>query len=148
MDESMDIQQLVNRSGVQRRNIYFYVQQGILPAPEGAGLGARYGEEHLLRLRLIPILRREGLRLDQIREQLSAMSADVMRARLADEPHPALLPQPSTPPPVAFTAGEACLRIDLPGGMQLIVPAQLTAENRLRLERILAAAGVPVLHKA
>ena len=64
-ETAYDIQELVDLSGISRRNIYFYVQQGVLPAPQGAGLAARYGEEHLLRLRLIPLLRQDGLRLDQ-----------------------------------------------------------------------------------
>jgi hypothetical protein len=57
------IQELSELSGVQRRNIYFYTQQGILPPADGAGLGARYNQVHLLRLRAIPVLRRQGLRL-------------------------------------------------------------------------------------
>ena len=34
--DGLDIQELVNQSGVPRRTIYFYVQQGLLPPPEGA----------------------------------------------------------------------------------------------------------------
>src|SRR5919109_4051628 len=62
------ITELSELSGVNRRNIHFYVQQSLLPPPEGAGLGARYTDEHLLRLRAIPALRSRGLRLDEIRE--------------------------------------------------------------------------------
>ncbi len=40
--DTYDIQELVAQSGVPRRTIYFYVQQGILPPPEGAGLAAHY----------------------------------------------------------------------------------------------------------
>ena len=41
-DTSFTIQELVDLSGVPRRNIYFYAQQGILPPPQGAGpSGAR-----------------------------------------------------------------------------------------------------------
>ena len=60
--KTYDIQELVTQSGVPRRTIYFYVQQGILPPPEGAGLAAHYNEEHLLRLQLIPLMRGQGQR--------------------------------------------------------------------------------------
>ena len=73
-DQSLDIQALVSQSGVPRRTIHFYVQQGILPPPQGAGLAASYNEEHLLRLRLIPVLRREGLRLDEIRQRFGSFA--------------------------------------------------------------------------
>jgi DNA-binding transcriptional MerR regulator len=59
-DQEYDIQTLVELSGVARRTIYFYTQQGIISPPSGAGLAARYTEIHLLRLRLIPLLRRQG----------------------------------------------------------------------------------------
>src|SRR5512142_142842 len=85
--KTYDIQELVSQSGVPRRTIYFYVQQGVLPPPEGAGLAAHYSEEHLLRLRLIPVLRQQGLRLDEIRARFGQMGADEMR-RLV-EAHPA-----------------------------------------------------------
>lgn len=78
-----DIQELVSASGVPRRTVYFYVQQGLLPPPEGAGLAARYGEEHLARLRSIPVLRQRGLRLDEIREQFQRMDLDALRQVVA-----------------------------------------------------------------
>ena len=49
---------------------YYDPWHDIQPPPEGAGLGARYSDEHLLCLRAIPVLRNRGLRLDEIRERL------------------------------------------------------------------------------
>jgi DNA-binding transcriptional MerR regulator len=143
--ESYDIQELIDRSGVPRRNIYFYVQQGLLPPPAGAGLAARYGSEHLLRLRLIPLLRGQGLRLDQIRQRFDALSTAEMESMLAlpQLPHPSqpvpvvqrppVLPQPLPRPP----AGQACTRYDLPGGIVLIIPAGLRSEYRLLSEHLI-----------
>ena len=88
-DLEYDIQKLAELSAVPRRTIYFYTQQGIIPPPHGAGLGARYGEIHLLRLRLIPHLRRQGLRLDEIRQRLDGMDLAAMRQRLAEAIHSA-----------------------------------------------------------
>jgi DNA-binding transcriptional MerR regulator len=80
--DTFDIQGLVSASGVPRRTIYFYVQQGLLPPPQGAGLAAYYSPEHLLRLQLIPVLRAKGLRLDEIRQRFSEMTDEEMRREL------------------------------------------------------------------
>src|SRR5436853_6761019 len=81
------ITDLESISGVNRRNIHFYIQQGVLPPPEGAGLAARYDEEHVLRLRAIPVLRNRGLRLDEIREKLAGSNNREITQLLA-QPQP------------------------------------------------------------
>jgi DNA-binding transcriptional MerR regulator len=106
------ITELSERSGVNRRNIHFYVQQGLLPPAEGAGLGARYTEEHLLRLRAIPILRNHGLRLDEIRERLVGMDASAVEALLARPPSAPARPQPQA---------EAVTRYTLAPGVELLI---------------------------
>ena len=140
--QTYEIQDLVERSGVARRTIYFYVQQGLLPPPSGAGLAARYAEEHMLRLRLIPQLRRDGLRLDQMRDRLAGMSTEEMRGMLDR----ALNAAPRTPVlreplPYLPAAAQSCLRYDLPGGVVLLVPAGLNAKQRGLIEQILATAA-------
>jgi DNA-binding transcriptional MerR regulator len=136
-NESYEIQELVEISGVPRRNIYFYVQQGLLPPPAGAGLAARYSGEHLLRLRLIPQLRGQGLRLDQIREQFKSLSPEELEGMLVRPLAVPKIERPVLPRPLA---GQACTRYDLPGGIVLIVPAGIAPEYRLVAERILRAA--------
>jgi len=64
----MTITELEKASGVPRRTVHFYIRQGVLPPPDGAGGAARYGEEHLLRLRLIQELQKSHLKLAGIRE--------------------------------------------------------------------------------
>ena len=71
---SYTISELSQRTGIKRRNIHFYIQQRLLPPPKGAGLGARYDDEHVMRLQAIPILRKRGLKLDEIRDQLTEMT--------------------------------------------------------------------------
>ena len=66
----MTITELEEKSGVARRTIHFYVREGLLPAPEKPGGGARYDEEHLLRLLIIRELQVEHYRLSAIRERL------------------------------------------------------------------------------
>lgn len=135
-----EIQELVTLTGVQRRNIYFYVQQGLLPPPVGAGLAARYTEVHLLRLCLLPVLRRKGLKLDQIREQLAGMSAAEMESILEREGREPMGQVRETVQSYE-PAGHACTRYDLPGGIVLIVPAGLSARHQALAEDLLVAAG-------
>jgi DNA-binding transcriptional MerR regulator len=67
-------------TGINRRTIHFYVKEGVLPAPQGAGGGARYGEEHLLRLQLTRELQRSHLKLSGIKEAMDRLSLEQMRA--------------------------------------------------------------------
>lgn len=139
-NESFEIQELVELSGIQRRNIYFYVQQGLLPPPIGAGLAARYGREHLTRLRLIPLLRGQGLRLDQIRERFTVQTAMELERLLVQ--YPPMPPDLITVRPAKGRsyAGQMCTRYDLPGGIVLIIPGALRAEFRPLADRLIRAA--------
>lgn len=55
------------------------MQQGLLPAPFGAGGSAKYGEEHILRLTLIREMQNSHLKLTGIKEALDAMSIEEMK---------------------------------------------------------------------
>jgi len=153
------IQELSQKSGVSRRNIYFYTQQGILPPPSGAGLAARYAEIHLLRLQAIPVLRSQGLRLDQIRTRLQQSDDDALRqlleqaqsilpaaasktaeSRLPPTPFPTPAPYPVPVPYPGYPAGEPYLHYPLPAGLTLTAPAHLSPEDRQRLSALLRAA--------
>jgi DNA-binding transcriptional MerR regulator len=112
------IAELSELAGVNRRNIHFYVQQGLLPPPEGAGLGARYTDQHLLRLRAIPVLRNRGLRLDEIRERLAGLDISAVQALLT-QPPPA--PAGSAPMRAAWPRAEAVTRYRLAPGVELLV---------------------------
>ncbi|MGH7627055.1 MAG: MerR family transcriptional regulator [Gemmatimonadaceae bacterium] len=78
--EDLDIQQLAERAGVTVRTIRYYIQQGLLPAPDSHGPATRYGAAHLDRLHLIRRLQREHLPLAEIRRRLEVLrDADVRR---------------------------------------------------------------------
>ena len=129
------IQELMEASGVPRRTIYFYCQQGILPPPNGAGQAARYTETHLARLKMIPQLRAEGKRLDDIRDQFVAEGTggelnNVMDPEIAD------LSQ-FGPRPI----GRAMTQYDLPFGITLTVPARLTNRERAKVQKLLEMAN-------
>ena len=92
-DQEYTIQDLCTRTGLPRRTIHFYTQQGLLPPPGGGGPGTRYDERHLLRLKLIPLLRQQGLRLDQIRDRFQESDLPGLQALLQQQASP-----PEPPP--------------------------------------------------
>ena len=134
-----DIGELSSLSGVTRRNIHFYVQQGLLPPAEGAGLGARYTDAHLLRLRAIPLLRSRGLRLDQIRERLGALSEAGVKALLAELTKPAEVvraPANAAGPP---TSAQTLTRYLIATGVELTVDAGADRDTQARVAELLRA---------
>jgi DNA-binding transcriptional MerR regulator len=90
--ESMSISELAEAAGVTPRTIRFYVAEGLLPPPGGAGVNREYTGEHLLRLRAIRRLKDAYLPLGEIRRRLPSMSLDELRA-IAEQPEP---PPPAT----------------------------------------------------
>lgn len=79
-DGTYTIGELADLADVTPRTVRYYVAQGLLPSPLGAGPGARYDEDHLRRLRFIRRLQAEHLPLAEIRKQLETMSADEIEA--------------------------------------------------------------------
>ena len=127
------IQELCDQTGLPRRTIHFYSQQGILPPPDGAGLGAHYDEGHLLRLRLIPVLRAQGLRLDEIRSRLMGMEAEALQALLTQIGE---APRPPAPLPT----GQGYIHYGLPAGMTLVVPIDSSPATQQKLQALLETA--------
>ena len=159
--EEYTIQELSELSGVPRRTIHFYTQQGVLPPPQSAGLGARYSPLHLLRLQAVPVLRGQGLRLDEIRQRLSGLDLEATRALLSSpgeqpapqptavlrEPAPIWPHSPSTgrqehPASSKFStpAGRSYLHYPLPGGLELTAPADLDPDIHDKLLLLLQEA--------
>src|SRR5438067_1128044 len=86
----MTIGELAEQAQVTPRTIRYYVEQGLLPAPE-YGRPAEYTDEHLQRLDLIRRLKDQYLPLEEIRDILSRLSLDQVEelARQAAPPMPA-----------------------------------------------------------
>lgn len=78
--------ELAALAGVNRRTVRFYVQEGLLDRPRGAGRGAYYTEQHLSRLLDIRRWQQAGISLERIRELLQAPAADL--AAVAQRPRP------------------------------------------------------------
>ena len=71
-------------AGVSARTVRYYIVEGLLPPPEGAGLGAMYDRAHLDRLRLILRLKDAFLPLKEIRRQLTGLDDAEVRRRLKE----------------------------------------------------------------
>jgi DNA-binding transcriptional MerR regulator len=82
----LTLKDICARTGVTPRTVHFYIQQALLPPPDGAGRGARYSDDHLARLRLIKRLQKEHLPLNEIRRQLASLSDDQVVQALAGRP--------------------------------------------------------------
>jgi DNA-binding transcriptional MerR regulator len=74
--ESFELNALADRAGVSPRTVRYYIQQGLLPAPD-KGPGAHYGPEHLERLLLIKRFQREHLPLAEIRRLLEEAGGSI-----------------------------------------------------------------------
>jgi DNA-binding transcriptional MerR regulator len=129
------IQDLCDQTGLPRRTIHFYIQQEILPPPQGSGLGARYQTEHLIRLKLIPILRQQGLRLDDIRQKFHTTNfADLQSLLDQSQPTTPNLPVIRVPP---VTPPQAYLAYALPHGIVLMAPKDLSGDLQAKFQRLL-----------
>lgn len=111
---------LARETGVTERTLRHWILQKVLPKPIGRGRGARYDDRHLLRAKVIALLRSTEPSLDKIRMRI---------ARLSDEQLKALLPRPRPPtvdgvpvPPAAPSyPAETWESVELMPGLVLLV---------------------------
>src|SRR4051794_20303536 len=71
----LDIDELARRAGTSVRTVRMYQERGLLPAPERRGRRATYGEEHLIRLRLVQRLTERGYSLAAVKDLTAAWDA-------------------------------------------------------------------------
>ena len=138
-EQVLSIQELSDQTGLPRRTIHFYIQQEIIPAPSGAGLGAFYQKVHLIRLKLIPVLREQGLRLDDIREKFNKHTLPELETLLttAEELHKKILPVSSPAPIQSKTVPMQPARTyTLSQGVMVLVPAQKSAGVISQIEKL------------
>ncbi|MFO0605188.1 MAG: MerR family transcriptional regulator [Polyangiales bacterium] len=74
------LDELAQRAGVSPRTVRYYVQRGLVPAPEFRGPDTAYTDDHLTRLRAIRALQERHLPLDAIEAALAnRTTADIAR---------------------------------------------------------------------
>jgi DNA-binding transcriptional MerR regulator len=64
--DNLSLAELSERAGVPPRTIRFYIAQGLLPGPVGAGRAAAYGKAHSQQLEQIKALQAKGMPLAEI----------------------------------------------------------------------------------
>jgi DNA-binding transcriptional MerR regulator len=65
------------------RSIRFYIANGLLDRPVGAGTAATYNYRHFLQLLAIKIRQREGATLDMIKKEMHDLTGDALERRVA-----------------------------------------------------------------
>jgi DNA-binding transcriptional MerR regulator len=156
------LEELATAAGVGARTVRYYVQRGLLPAPDFRGSHTTYGREHLLRLRAIRHLQDSHLPLDVIQSRLATLSWVELEALASGasssnppERPPERLPPagspyraPAPPPLDAATASRPLVavwhRLELAPGLELSVRTDAPADS-LHLARALVGAHQPSL---
>jgi DNA-binding transcriptional MerR regulator len=118
-DKEFRIGELVELAGVSRRTVHYYTGRGLLPAPNGQGLGAMYGIEHLTRIRVIKQLQEQYVPLEEIKRRLEALTLEQMDLLLTGKVD-SMMREESGGYEAAF--GEELRRIRLPYGVELQFP--------------------------
>ena len=85
-NNSIDILELSDKTKVSPRTIRYYIQQGLLPAPEARGPGAHYGPDYIDRLKLIRRLQQEHLPLSEIRKLIDKLRSVYINRKLPAQP--------------------------------------------------------------
>ena len=119
---SLSIGDLADAAGLSRRAVRFYVQQNLLPAPNGRGRGNHYDASHRDRLRQIADLQTAGHSLDAIRQILDGGRVPAPKSSPRRVPRTAL-------------AAELWTRLKLMEGVELHFNA---ARHRPEVEKLVA----------
>ena len=78
MGRQYTIKDLEKETGIPPRTIHFYIKEKLIPPAIGAGGGASYGEEHILKLKLIKEMKNSHLKLSGIKQALDGMTVEEM----------------------------------------------------------------------
>jgi DNA-binding transcriptional MerR regulator len=101
--EQLGIVEIAQRAGVTPRTVRYYVTEGLVPPPSGAGPHRFYSAEHLLRLQAIQRLKEIYLPLSEIRRRLEGLSPgelEKLASGTAAQPMPSGPDYPPTIPPL------------------------------------------------
>lgn len=129
------LEDLAEKADVSVRTVRYYLQRGLLPAPEFRGKDTAYGPEHLTRLRAIKRLQADYLPLDAIAaelerrnprelEKLAAGAATASPATQAPRATPAASP--------ARREAEKWSRLELAPGVEVWIADSVSERARAR----------------
>lgn len=78
---------------VSKRTVHYYIARGLLPSPEGSGLGTLYSDEHLYRIQLIRKWQTQYLPLEEIKTRINALSLEDIKEMLSNNESMQRLPR-------------------------------------------------------
>ena len=84
LSQPMTLAELTQAADVSTRTVRYYIAEGLLPPPEGAGPSSVYTAGHLARLRLIGRLKAAYWPLKEIRRRLAGLSDAEVEAALLE----------------------------------------------------------------
>ncbi|HEY8077237.1 MAG TPA: MerR family transcriptional regulator [Labilithrix sp.] len=131
------LDELAHAAGTSVRTIRYYVQRGLLPAPQFRGKDTSYAHEHLMRLRAIKRLQDAYLPLDAIAAELARRSPEEIE-RLADgKDLPKTASSPKPPPRAEPVRSEfrTWHRVEIAPGIELSVADDAPVHSREIFER-------------
>lgn len=140
------IEELIEVTGVSRRTIRFYIEQGLLPPSAGRGRGGFYDREHLERLLEIKRQREDGRSIESIRRMLSGETAreELESLRLVEDTgflHSMECHEPQAEFPCWFPKPAATVKkYELAPGVTLFVDSPLGEKEKTLVARLLSAA--------
>jgi DNA-binding transcriptional MerR regulator len=79
MIDEINLEDLVQLSGLSLRTLRYYIQEGLLQGPDTRGKFAHYSQQHLERIELIQRLKNLHLPLQEIRRLLENMTPDEIK---------------------------------------------------------------------
>ena len=138
MKDTFRLDELATEAGVSPRTVRYYVQRGLLPAPQFRGKDTSYDRDHLLRLRVIRRLQEVYLPLEAIAVELATRTAAELEG-IARGAVPAPAPAPPVRPqaPAPASAGETWTRFSPRPGLELALSHHASRETRELFEALL-----------
>jgi DNA-binding transcriptional MerR regulator len=144
---TVTLAELSKRAGIPPRTVRFYLQRGLLLAPEFRGRHTGYEEANLVRLQAIRRLQDRFLPLDAIKLELQRMTPEQIRAvaKGGTPPSLAAAAQATRPAPPTATGedGATWQRWELAPGLELHLSQSADGRSRALAEKLreLARAG-------
>jgi DNA-binding transcriptional MerR regulator len=133
------IGELAEKAGVTRRTIHYYLSRGLLPSPDGAGLGTTYTDEHLYRVMLIKKYQEAYLPLEEIKKRLDRMLLEEVKEALDKKNFTAQVQEQITDENMAndraYTGnGQPYARVNIGFGLEIHFPLGNEKAERLAEE--------------
>ncbi len=132
MERTYKLEELARAADISPRTVRYYVQRGLLPAPQFRGRDTVYTADHLSRLKAIKKLQDQYLPLDAIQIELERRKPeDILGAAAQPRPNappsPLPLPIPMPMPPSRTQPSQSWTRYQLRDGVEIHVRDDVAA---------------------